>query len=812
MRRSLAAVVVLVGIAFAALASAAGAAGRVDAGALVARTTTAPWGLAFVERSGRVVLRQDAGTGSGPTGTLGFGADGRWFHATRAVAESRSGGRYTATLATSDPRGRRLVVRVRRDAAGVIELTARVSGPAAAGVSRTGIAFAAAAGERYLGFGERSNAVDQRGREVESYVAEGPFEPDERQLVPAFVPAWGFHPRDDATYFPMPWLLSTAGYGVLVDSPEPSVFRLGTDSRRAWSAEVESSRLSLRVFAGPRPADVLRRLTARIGRQPAPPAPFVFGPWYQPRDDEQAILARLQRADVPLSVAQTYTHYLPCESQAGRRGAERERVGRFHGAGLAVTTYFNPMICTGHTRYGDAAARGALVGDPDGGPYVFPYSTLQRFLVSTFDFTAAAGRDLYGRLLREALTDGHDGWMEDFGEYTPLDARAAHGAGGPALHNLYPAQYHCGAFAAAPQAVRFVRSGWTGSARCSTVVWGGDPSVDWGFDGLRSVVTNGLTMGLSGVSTWGSDIGGFFSLFENRLSRELLIRWIQLGAVSGVMRTQADGIRIPDSARPQVWDADVVGDWRRWAKLRTQLYPYLAAADRTYRRTGLPIMRHLALAYPGDRRAVAQEDEFLFGPDLLAAPVVTEGAVRRKLYLPPGRWIDVWRSARYRERDGGLTLGRARVLRGGRDVTLPAPLTELPLLARAGTLLALLPPDVDTLARYGDRAPAVSLGERDDRRVLLAFPRGRSSAALEDGGTLRSRELRDGWELAISSTRTRRWEIEASLDALRRPFRPCAVRAAGGRLGRWRFDRATGVLHATFTARRGRLMVRSCGR
>ena len=70
-----------------------------------------------------------------------------------------------------------------------------------------------------------------------------------------------------------------------------------------------------------------------------------------------------------------------------------------------------------------------------------------------------------------------------------------------------------------------MRSGWIGTARCSPVVWGGDPSVDWGFDGLRSVVTNGLTMGLSGVSTWGSDIGGFFSLFENRLTPELLIRW-----------------------------------------------------------------------------------------------------------------------------------------------------------------------------------------------------------------------------------------------------------------------------------------------
>jgi alpha-D-xyloside xylohydrolase len=804
------AVTVLMGILSAAFPSAVGAKARVDAGALVARTREAPWDLSFAERSGRVVLRQQGGTGAGPTGSLGFKAAGRWLHGTRSRRVRRVAGRYRATLATNDPRGRQLVVTLNRDAAGVIRLTARVRGPGLEEVTHTGIAFRARAGERYLGFGERSNAVDQRGHEVENYVAEGPFEEDERAFVPAFVPAWGFHPRDDATYFPMPWLLSTAGYGVLVDGSAPSVFRLGTDSRRAWSVEVESPRLGLRVFAGPRPAGVLRRLSARIGRQPPPPAPFVFGPWYQPRDDEQAILDRLQRADVPLSVAQTYTHYLPCESQGGRREAERLRVRGFHRAGLAVTTYFNPMICTDHTRYGEAAARGALIRNAQGKPYVFRYSTLERFVVSTFDFTARAGRDLYGRLLGEAIADGHDGWMEDFGEYTPLDARAAAGPSGPPLHNLYPVQYRCGARAAAPRSVRFARSGWTGSARCSPVVWGGDPSVDWGFDGLRSVVTNGLTMGLSGVSTWGSDIGGFFALIENRLTPELLIRWIQVGAVSGVMRTQANGIRIPDSPRPQVWDPEIVGHWRRWAKLRTQLYPYLAAADRAYRRGGLPIMRHLALAYPGDRRAVAQDDEFLFGRDLLAAPVLTAGGVTRDVYLPRGRWIDLWRSASYRASDGGLTLGRARVLRGRRRLSLPAPLSELPLLARAGTLLPLLPPEVDTLAAYGDHAPAVSLGDRSRRRVLLAFPRGRSVARLDDGGTLHSRELHRGWKLSIRSKRTRRWTIEASLAALRHRFRPCALRAVGGRLVRWRFDRRAKVLRATFRVRRGRLVALPC--
>ena len=797
-------ILVLVVAALAFGPAAAAGAAEIRAGALHARTTSGPWSVSFFERSGRSVLEQ--GGGLPPTGALGFRSAAGWFSATRVVAERRTGRVYEATLATNDPLGRRLTVRIEPDADGVIALRAAADG---ADVTHVGIGFRARPGERYLGFGERSNAVNQRGRELESYVAEGPFEDDERPFVPAFVPPWGFHPRDDATYFPMPWLLSSAGYGVLVDSPQTSLFRLASQSPGAWSVEVEDRDLALRVFAGPRPADVLRRLTARIGRQPRP-APHVFGPWYQPRDDEEAILGRLQRADVPLSVAQTYTHYLPCEDQRGREAAERARVARFHHAGLAVTTYFNPMICTTHSRYAEAAANGALLRNGLGAPYVYRYSTREEFEVSQFDFAAAAGRQLYGRLLGEALAHGHDGWMEDFGEYTPLDGVAADGSSGSGLHNDYPRRYHCGAAAAAPRAARFMRSGWTGSAACAPVVWGGDPSVDWGFDGLRSVVTNGLTMGLSGVSTWGSDIGGFFALLENRLSPELLVRWIELGAVSGVMRTQANGIRIPDSPRPQIWDPGIVGHWRRWAKLRTQLYPYLAAADRDYRRRGLPIMRHLALAFPRDRRAGTQEDEFMFGPDLLAAPVLAEGARRRRLYLPRGRWVDLWRSARYRRARGDLLLRRARVLAGGRELTLPAALGELPLLARAGTLLPLLPPDVDTLAAYGRRAAAVGLAERRGRRALLAWPRGRSGARLEDGGVLRSRESRRGWTLALRSRRRTRWELQVSLAVLRRPFHPCGVSASGGRLLRRRYDRAARVLRLTLLARRTRLTARRC--
>jgi catechol 2,3-dioxygenase-like lactoylglutathione lyase family enzyme len=152
----------------------AASAAQVEAGVLGARVTERPWSLVFTDGHGRHLLSESPGTGSGPTGRLGFKTALGWFHATHVIASRAAGATaYEATLATNDPLGRRIELRLARDAGGVIAMTARVTGRAVTGVTHTGIAFRPTAGERYLGFGERSNAVEQRRREVESYALIG---------------------------------------------------------------------------------------------------------------------------------------------------------------------------------------------------------------------------------------------------------------------------------------------------------------------------------------------------------------------------------------------------------------------------------------------------------------------------------------------------------------------------------------------------------------------------------------------------------------------------------------------------------------
>src|SRR3954453_14220111 len=626
----------------------------VASGPLKATVEADPWHLSLTD-GGRRVLDEARATGPALAGTLGYSSGGAWFHATRVTSESATANSYEADLATTNPLGK-IHVRVEPDASGVIALTAT----APAGSSEVGISFDAREHERYLGFGERSNAVDQRGQTIENYVAEGPYQQAERPAIAGFVPQPGYRPRDDATYFPIPWLLSTAGYGVLLDNDERSEFHLASDDASTWSARVDAPELRLRVFAGPAPARALQRFTSRTGRQPAPAAPWFLGPWFQPKGDDAPNIAALRKADAPASVMQTYTHYLPCGDHRTKPDAERARTKAAHAAGLAVTTYFKPMICTSYEpAYDDAAANGYLTKNALGQPYEYRYTGSSAFVVGQFDFSNPGAREFYGKLLGEAVGNGYDGWMEDFGEYTPTDAQSSDGTPGPPMHNRYPRLYHGAAHefsvASGRPLARFNRSGWTGTAKESQIVWGGDPSTDWGFDGLASAVTNGLTMGLSGVSLWGSDIGGFFTLSSPQLTPELLARWIEFGAVSGVMRTQANGFTIGDRGpRAQITDHEVLAFRPPCTHPPTPPHPSTARAARAYGRTGLPIMRHLALVYPGDPAAAARDDEFMFGPDLLAAPVTAPGARTKAAYLPAGRWVDLWRVLRYAKRDGSF--------------------------------------------------------------------------------------------------------------------------------------------------------------
>jgi alpha-glucosidase len=812
----------------------------IDAGALKLLVTDSPWNMTFFDADGNPVLVELPDAGDGPSGSLGMHLgppppadrqtlypiedgvpatpplhDSGWVHATEVESSAFEGESYAATIATSDPQRKLELVATAR-AEGVIEI--RVQPVNRDGVQALGVGFVAEQNERFVGFGERSNVVNQAGWALENYVADGPYyDAAEYGIMRQLLPPVGTRWRPDSTYFPIPWLLSSRGYGVLIDNDEVSYHRVGYETPEAWSMEVEATEMRFRVFGGPTPVEALGRYTEAVGRQPDDYAPWFFGPWVQTESDSQIEEARL--ADVPTSLNATYLHYLPCGSQQGREEAQRIRTAANHDMGVAIHTYFNPMICVSYEpAFSEASAQGALMKDAEGEAYIYDYCSNigSCFEVSQFDFTADNGVSAYKALTDEAIEHGYDGWMEDFGEYTPFDAVSADGATGTKYHNRFIRDYHCGAYEATADAgkplARFTRSGWTASPSCSPIVWGGDPTTGWDYDGLRSSIYRALSIGTSGVGIWGSDIGGFFALFGRTLTDEMFDRWIAYGAMSVVMRSQKNGVQVPEYDRPQPWDMDHQPTWRMYSKLHTQLYPYLQAAAENYYATGRPVMQHHVLTHPGDLEATGRDDQYMFGPSILVAPVYTEGATDRGLYLPEGAWVEWWRTVTYGEEGGTFSLGDAVLHEGAQSISVGAPLMEIPMFVEAGGVIPMLSPDVFTLAEYGDDPEIIHASDRDALLHVLAFPRGETAGTFYDDGTWTSVEADGTWTLTLENDVERTIHLEASTKTLTRPFDVCGVTVDGTPLAddAWSYNPETGVLEATYTTTTAPLQTTPC--
>ena len=229
--------------------------------------------------------------------------------------------------------------------------------------------------------------------------------------------------------------------------------------------------------------------------------------------------------------------------------------------------------------------------------------------------------------------------------------------------------------------INLCRCAWAGSQRYGAAVWSGD--IDSRFEELRIQVRAGLNMGLSGIPWWTTDSGGFFhGNPDDPKFRELLVRWFQYGAFCPLFRLH--GFRIPNTRVPtlqggpnEVWSygEEVYGILKEFLFLRERLRPYIMEQMRTASANGAPPMRPLFFDFPRDAASYQVEDQFMFGPDLLVAPVTFEGARGRKVYLPTGiSWKDAW---------------TGKVYPGGQTIHADAPLEKIPLFLRGEASLPI---------------------------------------------------------------------------------------------------------------------------
>jgi alpha-glucosidase len=253
------------------------------------------------------------------------------------------------------------------------------------------------------------------------------------------------------------------------------------------------------------------------------------------------------------------------------------------------------------------------------------------------------------------------------------------------MHNAWPALWaRCNreavdeavreGLAPADEIVYFMRAGGPGSQRHCPLMWAGDQNVDWSEDdGLPSVIPAALSLGLSGHGLHHSDLGGYTTLYGMKRTKELFMRWAEQSALTIFMRSH-EGNRPKENWQFDS-DAETLSHLARMTRLHSALAPYLEALVRENSERGLPVMRPIFLHHEEDEAGWAIKDEYLLGPDLLAAPVIEEGAKRRRVHLPAGTWLELWNGSLHIVED------EAR----GRDIEVDAPLGEPPIFAAAGS-------------------------------------------------------------------------------------------------------------------------------
>lgn len=696
-----------------------------------------PWDIAVYNRKGEQLLKQF----DSPLASLGFGIwvgkdisekiyEGysfrigkqvAWFHATHVSnVAMASDGSVEVTLETSDPKGAQMVLRVSTDGNQVIfDLSAR--GGISEKANRIGWGFKTRSDDGYFGFGERFNLLNQRGQRLYCWVEDG---------------GWGMSIIDGArlpkvpseTYVPMPWFMSPRSYGFLLDTTFRTDWDLdtaelhkltGEDSNGFYFESEVKLDLRVRIFLGDTPKDVLQDFTAYTGRSLVPPL-FQFGPWNQfgneiPDLGKNDAMTWFATHDVPVSVHLDSLHFFPTGDQNGREENIATTVAQANSLGIQPFAYFNSMVDTTYEpAYSECVDNNLFMRKYDD-VYTFIYKGAgpDPFFCGLLDFTNPDTKTWYWNQMQGALDMGYTGWMYDYGEYVDVHATTFSGINGAEHHNMYPLVYQQTAFEFfqqldddpndkyAPNYVYYVRSGYVGTQRWTWNHWTGDPMCDWSSgSGLPAQITGMLNIGLSGIPFTGSDIGGFVWWLPPDL--ELWSRWAQVGLFSPTMHIQGGGTTLLGIPKTSIhsWPRGSY-IWRKLAKLRTSLLHYIYTLAHEAHETGMPLMRHHLLDFPDDETAVAQQYQYCFGPSLLVAPVVTEGARNQTVYLPilpeGQHWIDVGSNLQYDVRDGRHRVAYSSLLEGGQHVTVAAPLDTVPFFVRSGTIIPLLDPSVDTV-------------------------------------------------------------------------------------------------------------------
>ena len=475
--------------------------------------------------------------------------------------------------------------------------------------------FTLTADEMIFGCGESATGLNKAGQKVNLFVTDPQG------------------PETDQMYKPIPFFMSNRGYGMFMHTSAPVTCDFGATYIGLNKMFMGDENLDLFVFFG-EPKDILDEYTDLVGKPGMPPL-WSFGTWmsritYFSEKEGYDVAANIRKNKYPCDVIHFDTGWFDVDWQCDYKFSEnrfqnpQQMLKDLRSQGFHVCLWQLPYFTPKNRYFSELIEKDMYVKNGNG---ELPYEDV------VLDFSNPETVKWYQDKLAGLLNIGVSAIKVDFGEAAPLNGIYASGKSGWYEHNLYPVRYDMAVSEITKKLhnenIMWARAAWAGSQRYP-LHWGGDAATT--NTGLLGTLRAGLSFGLSGFSFWSHDMGGFVK----STPEDLYCRWIPFGFLTS--HTRAHGA---PPTEPWLYDSKRVQDvFRKSAEMKYRLMPYVYAQAKECTEKGLPMLRALFVEFPDDPGAWKVDDEYLFGSQILVAPLLESVMTGRTVYLPEGKWID----------------------------------------------------------------------------------------------------------------------------------------------------------------------------
>lgn len=545
------------------------------------------------------------------------------------------------------------------------------------------IGFANGIAQNFYGAGERGHSLRLNGDTLVMYNRQN----------------YGYgagDPRISQMGITMPWALSDAGYGILVDDHNRASFTLGSDSL-SYESDTPLPLSYFFIDGGGSLPETMRLFTGLTGRQPVPPLwtlGYITSKYgYHNQQEALGAIDSLKRDGYPVDGIVFDLYWYGRETDMGRLEWNRDQfpdhramLDSLNAMGVHTVLINQPYInkIGAIDNYNTLSEAGLLAKDSQGNTHDV---TTWVGDAGMLDMANPCTREWLWSRLKPLTAEGVSGWWGDLGEPEVHPETIVHANGQTATQyhnvwgNVWSKTIYEGLLADFPdrRPMLMMRGGTTGLQRYAVFPWTTDVARSW--DGFRAQIPLMLNSGLSGLGYMGSDVGGFAVDPADPYQPELYLRWLQMGVFTPVLRTHAQ-------AQPEPYHYPQYAETlRRFIRMRYDWLPYNYSLALENSFTGAPLARPLNYGARGGEERGNVTDEYLWGSEVLVAPVLHKGARTRRVYFPKGsRWVDFDNPA----------VSYA----GGSTATVKAPLERLPLFVKEGSFIPQAAAAMENTAGY----------------------------------------------------------------------------------------------------------------